>query len=57
MVFRILADWLKKSAEATLHCFGVVMASVIIFAEREMAILLKYCAFLESWLLKGLFIS
>eukprot|EP00752_Nemacystus_decipiens_P003014 g2795.t2 len=46
-----------SSAEATLHCFGLVMASVIILAERETAVLLKYCAFLESWILKGLFIS
>eukprot|EP00903_Cladosiphon_okamuranus_P009181 g8769.t1 len=46
-----------SSAEATLHCFGVVMALVIILAERETSILLKHCAFLESWMLKGLFIS
>lgn len=47
----------EKAAEGTLHCFGVVMALVIILAERESPILVKYCAFLESWLLKGLYIS
>eukprot|EP00904_Undaria_pinnatifida_P004334 jgi/Undpi1/13901/HiC_scaffold_9.g03552.m1 len=44
-------------AETTLHCFGVPMAVAIILAEREVAVLLRLCAFLESWLLKGFYIS
>lgn len=46
-----------KGAETTLHCFGVPMAVAIILAEREVAVLLRLCAFLESWLLKGFYIS
>lgn len=46
-----------KGAEMTLHCFGVPMAVAIILAEREVAMLLRLCAFLESWLLKGFYIS
>ena len=46
-----------KGAEATLHCFGIPMALAIILAEREMAVLLGLCSFLESWLFKGFYIS
>ncbi|CAN0487269.1 unnamed protein product [Ectocarpus sp. 12 AP-2014] len=46
-----------EGAEATLHCFGILMALSIILAEREVVLLLRYCAFLESWVLKGFFIS
>lgn len=46
-----------QGAEATLHCFGILMALSIILAEREVVLLLRYCAFLESWVLKGFFIS
>ncbi|CAM9624985.1 unnamed protein product [Hapterophycus canaliculatus] len=46
-----------EGAEATLHCFGILMAIAIVLAEREMTMLLRYCAFLESWMLKGFYIS
>ncbi|CAN0272189.1 unnamed protein product, partial [Ectocarpus sp. 13 AM-2016] len=46
-----------EGAEVTLHCFGILMALSIILAEREVVLLLRYCAFLESWVLKGFFIS
>ncbi|CAM9817046.1 unnamed protein product [Pylaiella littoralis] len=53
----LLLSVVLEGAEATLHCFGILMALGIILAEREVAILLRYCAFLESWLLKGFYIS
>lgn len=57
LYFYVCFVFFAKGAEMTLHCFGVPMAVAIILAEREVAVLLRLCAFLESWLLKGFYIS
>lgn len=46
-----------KGAETALHCFGIPITGTVILAEREIGKILKLCAFLDSWLLKGFYIS
>lgn len=46
----------SKGAEAVVHCFGVPLAGAVILAERESIALLRLCAFLDSWLMKGFYI-
>ena len=48
---------MRQGAEAVLHLYVIPMAGVVILGEMEVGAVLRLCAFLDSWVLKGFYIS